>query len=310
MSLAEARSGSLLPLQTTSSFRHGSDTDTESDAEAVLSQPPKRKRGRPRLSQTLLPPTSTSKRAKPTGKALQIVGEGDVPAFDSLPPSLSVELGLLDGDVNPTIPTMTVAAYAHLVGRNKAADELQLNRPMVGRWMKLYKPENPVSQPIDCLSNTPTRHNAPSQAIAAELAHRVIAPKVVLPDGLKLVSSSNSKQVKKMIQRERRRGTTRINTGDNITMSRESLGSDDFNGTADVETDAGSSSLDRSQEEEGETTNPDASDSGSDDEFMNDYLNVEGDGGMSGSNENSTSFETAFAAIREAARVAIAGARQ
>ncbi|KAI8838730.1 hypothetical protein BJ741DRAFT_600440 [Chytriomyces cf. hyalinus JEL632] len=243
-------------------------TDTDSEPERA----PRKRKGRP--------PSSTHR--KPTH--VQVVGEGYIAAVETLPPSVSVSLGL-SASLAQALPTMPVviqnqrrfytrdqkrriANYARIVGRNKAADELGLNRPMVGRWIR-----DKALLPATELSHVDV------EAVSAGV-HNVIPKTVILPESLSKALAPTAPKRKKKKSKKRVESSKPIAVG---TLDPIGAGDEDAD-ELDVDLEA---------EEE------DASNDGSDDEGMSVFQSLLGD--------PAESFESAFAAIREAARVAANG---
>ncbi|KAI9345582.1 hypothetical protein BDR26DRAFT_856296 [Obelidium mucronatum] len=264
----------------------GPDIETESENEAPLlpDSTTKKKRGRPKKD-----PFSKKNTSKGGGGTLQVVGDAETSPISSIAPSISVELNISDSVVS-AIPTMdvtipkhrrfysnsqkeAVAAYAAIIGRNKAADELQLSRPLVGKWVKLHGPKN--NPPVDlesCIQNG-------TAALLAENVHRVISQRVVLPPGLNMSQVLNGEKSKRSRGKKWKGKKVKRKKSNN---SEERMGLGDDSASVGGSTASGSEIDD------------------DDNDFMNEFINVDGD-------EGEPAFETAFAAIREAARVAIAG---
>ncbi|KAJ3246102.1 hypothetical protein HDU78_007923 [Chytriomyces hyalinus] len=248
-------------------------TDTDSEPERA----PRKRKGRP--------PSSTHR--KPTH--VQVVGEGYIAAVETLPPSVSVSLGI-SASLAQALPTMPVviqnqrrfytrdqkrriANYARIVGRNKAADELGLNRPMVGRWIrdKALLPATELSH-IDV------------EAVSAGV-HNVIPKTVILPESLSKALAPTTAPKRKKKKSKKRVESSKI----------VSIATLDHIGGAGGE-DADEVDVDLEVEDEDEDA---SNDDGSDDEGMSVFQSLLGD--------PAESFESAFAAIREAARVAANG---
>ncbi|KAJ3008848.1 UNVERIFIED_CONTAM: hypothetical protein HDU68_002927 [Siphonaria sp. JEL0065] len=252
------------------------DTDTETEIEA-------KKRGRP-------PSAATSHKPRVRTNHVQVVG-------DTQP-----EAEIPGGGVIAVIPTMNVvltrhrrsystgqkaavAAYASLIGRNKAADELNLNRALVGKWMKLH----PTSTNPEQL-NPPLVANVVAGLIVEQnkraASHRVIFPRdLTMQHERSDCDSASVKRKKKYKGKKKKKKKARV---EEVEPS-----SSDKLPAAETVSEA-TSSL-------GSSLGDGSSSDSDDNDFMNEYINVDGGGG------DETSFETAFAAIREAARVAIAG---
>ncbi|KAJ3223219.1 hypothetical protein HDU81_009318 [Chytriomyces hyalinus] len=245
-------------------------TDTDSEPERA----PRKRKGRP--------PSSTHR--KPTH--VQVVGEGYIASVETLPPSVSVSLGI-SSSLAQTLPTMPVviqnqrrfytrdqkrriANYARIVGRNKAADELGLNRPMVGRWIRDKA----------LLAATELSH-IDVEAVSAGV-HNVIPKTVILPESLSKALAPTAPKRKK--KKSKKRVVESLKPSSAGTLDRIGGGGDDAD------------ELDGDLEAEDDASNDGSDD---DDEGMSVFQSLLGD--------PAESFESAFAAIREAARVAANG---
>ncbi|KAJ3348697.1 hypothetical protein HDU83_001100 [Entophlyctis luteolus] len=166
--------------------------ETVSEDEPAQRRTAKRPRGRPR--------TGLASRSRAGAQALQVVGTGPDPA-DALPAHLAHLIPTMDVVIAHQRRFYTreqktaVAAYAALVGRNKAADELGLNRPMVGRWLRAHTGATVAAGAAVAQQQSRGMSENTRDATAAEsaaTARAAITPAVVVPPGMAFAPRSMS----------------------------------------------------------------------------------------------------------------------